>query len=516
MPAGLMIRGSRVGGRIRGASVAVLIVLGSWSLGRAIAGGGLLLKGLLGVAVLIVVGLAAHCALARRVEAGFLTVEVPILLVLSSTLVLRLRTNDQLADNPLDSAALLRVLCMLAAGGLAAGALLSSGPPGSNRRRPITTLPTRLYGLYAFAALLGAPFSLFPLQTLYRVTELFVMLLVMAAAYWVGGEGATRRVEATLYWFLTGTVIVIWLGLAVSPGRALEKPLTGTGFGDVNLIGLFPAWAANQVGAHGMLLAVWSFARLVAPLRSGARNRSALPLFILGTVTLVLAQYRTGYGAFVVGMALILGVRRREVLVAGAVGMVAVLALAPGLVTKAQPYALRGESRAEATKLSGRVEWWSSAVAAWRESPIVGRGLRTASRYEVLTTKGTTKAAGIHSTWLEVLLGTGLLGLSFFIPTVLVALSRARRLARSGPILPLVILGVTLVRTFTANTFDSSSVELVVFLAVVSSLTDPSSSPSAPPAFEEQPPSALAGEGRRRSLERRTQERTNCREGDIW
>ena len=467
-----LTRGRIAAQQVRSAVSMAALVLFSGAAGLAVAMDGPLRKGLLGLAVFVVVVIVGRVVIGNRLQPGFISVELPVLLLLLSTLVLRRRTTDELAYNPLDPAAQLRVLWVLLAAMLAGAALLSPRLPGTRQRPQMTSLPVRLYILYVVVTITGAIFSVNPFLTLYRSVELVTALAVAAGAYWAAGEGATRRMEAACYWFLVALVASVWIGVVVAPGSALVKPRTSPL--PVQLVGVFPGMPSNGVGARAMILAVWSFARLVAWRGTGKRYRSALPLFLLGLVTLVLAQYRTGYVAVVVGIAVVLGMRRRGVTVVCAAVVAAILIGAPSVVETTQPYALRGQTTEEAKGLSSRFEWWHQALPVWEQSPVIGRGLLTASRFEVLAASGRQETSGIHSTWVEALVGTGIVGFGLLLSSVLVTLARARRAAREpgGAILPLALVTVFLIRSITGNALESFSFEFFVFLIIASSLPD--------------------------------------------
>jgi O-antigen ligase len=409
-------------------------------------------------------------------------VELPVLLLLLSTIVLRRRTASDLALDPLDPAAQFRVLCVGVALALGSTAFVSPPLPGTTPRLRLAPLPVRLYSIYALVAVAGAMISVNPILTLYRTVELAAGLFVLAGAYRAAGDEATGRLEATVYWFVVAQLCAVWIGLVVAPDQALVYKLSTTKSPfKFELEGVLPALSANIVGARAVLLALWSLARLVARQRAGRSTRSAGLLLLFGLVTLVAAQYRTGYAAFIVGATVIFGIRRRGVLVAGAVAAVAVLLLVPSGIERARPFLLRGETTKQAGELSYRVTWWREALGVWERSPVIGRGLLTASRFEVLTQSVFATTSDIHSTWVESLVGTGVVGFGLLLASFLTTAARAQRLARKrdGPILPLVLLTVLLIRSLTGNALESFSVECLLFLVVAFSLEDQAPAPVA-------------------------------------
>ena len=128
----------------------------AWWAGSAVASEGPSRTFALSVAALALGVPTAKAILGPRVRPGFIAVEVPVLLLLFSTLVFRGRSADELAYNPLDAAAQFRVLCVALAMILALVALISRplALPSNGR---LTSRPIRLYILYIVVVFLGAP-----------------------------------------------------------------------------------------------------------------------------------------------------------------------------------------------------------------------------------------------------------------------------------------------------------------------------------------------------------------------
>jgi hypothetical protein len=413
--------------------------------------------------------------LGRHVRPGFIAVEAPVLLLLLSTLVFRGRSADELAYNPLDAAAQFRVLCVALALMLGALALISRPHAAPSSGRP-TSLPIRLYFLYVVVVFLGAPLSLSLALTGYRGVELLTGLIVMVGARRSVGDEAADRIGTILYWFTVGLLLSVWIGYVVAPDLAVgyltnkEVPI------DWQLSGVVPSISANGVGTLGVLVTFWSLARLrTLPSLSTVQRRLAYAVAGLGVSSLLFAQYRTGYVAFVIGLLVYLLFGRKWVL-ATLVVMVVLGAIVMGpssLVKDAEPFALRGQTTEQASELSSRVEFWTAAIPVWQKSPLIGRGLLTATRFEVLAPLGFTDVSAIHSTWVEALVGTGVIGLALLGLSFLVTFRRAFvRALRSGDLLPVLLLTVTAVRSITGNTFETFGHQALIFLWLALAMPD--------------------------------------------
>jgi O-antigen ligase len=418
------------------------------------------------IVALLLVTLVPAAPARSMSRSGYLAVEVPVLALLASVLVLRIRGNEQILDNPLDAAGLFRVAFLGLALFLAAIGFMNG------RQSGIRSRPFRLYALYAASALLAVVGSPVPLLTIFHAGELLITLFVFVAAVRSAGPDAPLRIEATIYWFLVILMGTVWLGVILFPGQAItpvDSPIPW------QIQGVLPAVSSNGVGTLGAILAVWSLGRFLSPVAEQSSPRLPLGIAAVGFITLVAAQYRTGYVAFAVGLFILLALRRRAVLAAFVLAAgVGLVLIGQGFAQEAEPVLLRGESPQEASQLSSRLEWWSLAIPVWRESPLVGRGLLTATRFEVLGEIGRDETSTIHSTWVEALVGTGVIGITFLAASFLVLLRRAIRcaLAPAGRIVPLVVLTVVAIRSVTGTTFEASGQSLLIFLVFAVILDD--------------------------------------------
>lgn len=400
---------------------------------------------------------------APRPARGWLGVEAPVLLLLVSTLVWRVRPASDIAADPLDSAGAFRVACVGLAGLLGVIAVLV---PGAGARARPLSLPFRLYLLYITVVFAGALLSVNLPLTAYRCVELVACVLVLLGARMRLGASAVPRIEATLYWFTVALLASVWIGVVFFPDQAIQH-FSRTVPIPWSIQGVYPAVSSNSVGTLGATLTVWSltrmdrFGRRVAPRRVLGGGLAAV-----GILSLLVAQYRTGYVALALALTVLLLVRRRRSLAALLIVVAIGIAVwTPSLIQRATPYALRGTSVQEAKGLDSRVNWWSAALPVWRESPLLGRGLLTATRFEVFARLGLETTSSIHGTWIEALVGTGLLGSTLLALSFLTALRGASALAvRQGRALPLMLLTVMGVRSFTGPTFESFSQQTMMLL----------------------------------------------------
>jgi O-antigen ligase len=412
-----------------------------------------------------IVGITFIGALVRtRARWDFAAVELPALFILLSELVLRQRDAEALSSNPLDAAGLYRLGCIGLAGLLGALALTT---PDIDVRKPITTRPFRLYCLYVFVVFVGVPLSVNLPLTAYRGAELLVCLLVTAGAFRRADREAARRILTLVYWFTAASAIAIWLAAVLAPGSAflpVDSPFP------VQLHGIFPAVSANGTGTVGAVLGLWSLAKLLSPPDRGKiTTRILLFLTLLGFTTLIFAQYRTGYIAAVVGLVVLLWFRSRaKVFWVIMAALIATITWGGQILHAVEPVVQRGATAEVVSGLSGRLTYWEGALQVWHESPLLGQGLLTASRFEVLAKMGSVYTSSIHGTWVEALVGTGLIGLALLASAFLITMSRAVREARrlGGLVVPLLLLGLFAVRSITGPTFEVAGSDALVLMTL--------------------------------------------------
>jgi O-antigen ligase len=403
---------------------------------------------------------AVLVALIARDATTALAVEVPTVLLLASNLGFERRSAGALAADALQGAALLRASCVIGALGLLLASLLSL----RGRLRPPVTLGFYLgYGLVAALASLGA---LAQGLAGYRALEIVTVGLLGLSAWATGGRKAGMRLLDITYWWVVGLVTVIWINVLLFPSQAIEtldSPIRW------QIQGLYPAVASNGVGTLGLLLLVWNLSLLLIPNRLRS-PRSAVFFALVGLITLVFSQYRTGFIALLVVLAFLLFVGRQTLLaLLISIAVVAILigTSATSAVSSAEPVLLRGDNLARAEQLSGRRTYWELALPVWRESPIIGRGLGSGSRLEVLGPNGFQDTSNLHSTWVEALVGTGLLGVCLLAMCYLGAIRGAIRvlhLERNAiPISLLIAIGV---RSLTGVSIESLGVASMILVGI--------------------------------------------------
>ena len=436
-------------------SALTALVAASVAVAGALATGNVALAVAISATPLLVLGSArAAPVVARLTEInGSHALGLAWVLLVVSTFVWRGRTTDALVSNPLDSAALIRVGLVALAGLLLLPFLV---------RAPVARLPLSITLLVGFVAvaLVSAVGSPLPLHALYRVAELSVGLaavIVVAAAAASEWRKALDLVLACL-----GAILALaWIEAIVFPARAWE---TVNGVVDRALIGYYPSFSSNGLGAYGAVLGIWGIAQLGSP---HYRRWVVVLAAVGGVATLLATQYRTGIIGFLLALTYVAW-RRRRLLLAFVVLAAALLVVASGnwtsLRTRTEVVFARGNPDAVAN-LDSRTFFWKAAEPSIRERPVFGWGLNVGSRH-VLASLGLQNTSTIHSTWFEALLGTGVVGTVLLGGAYLALLAAA--LARNDPdrVAIVGVLIVLLVRSLTGSTIELFDLLFLLFGAL--------------------------------------------------
>jgi O-antigen ligase len=382
-------------------------------------------------------------------------------LLLASTFVWRQRTTDELVQNPLDSAARIRILLVAAVGPFVI-ALLAT-------RVPRASLPLKFLGLYIVAAFLSALLSPLPLHALYRAIELGVGCLAAVVAFTLLGD----RYGTVLFRVLLGSIglilAVVWLEALLLPSKGWVKTVSVIPY---ELQGYMPSFASNSVGTFGAILAVAGLGYRAA---SSSGIWACRLGFVAGSVTVLAAQYRTGIIALLLASLIILWQRRRALTVIVALSAATlIVGIGPhwgSVEARGQEAFAKGRPETLAT-LDSRTIYWNATKPAIEERPLLGWGLNVGSR-QALASLGLQGVSTIHGTWIEALVGTGVIGTAFLALALLSALWCAWR-ARSHP-LGLAALGILIVlavRSITGPTIELFDNMFLVFIAAVAAASE--------------------------------------------
>ena len=344
-------------------------------------------------------------------------------LFIISTSVFRARDAKQLAQNPVDLAASVRIVAVAVVGII----VFSTGLV--TRKDIINKLFHGLPGLmfaYGLIGIASSIYSVFPTLSLYKACEIIVDVSMIAffLSRYPSRTDMKRWIDFT--WFMVALLItIIWVEAILFPNRAFRPTRLTTIIG-FQLQGVMPYIHPNWVGVLAAILIIASLSRTLNARKQNARTVYIISLSV-GVITLVLAQTRTSlFGVIIAVMAMLLLNKRIRLL--GFVALLLILIIIfsdlPSLLLK---YVIRGQTWELFFSFTGRMHWWRFGWEAFCESPIYGYGFGAGVRYVVFSSMGNFATATMHNSWLEVLVNVGILGL---IPVVLAFLGTWRTLLR--------------------------------------------------------------------------------------
>ncbi len=337
-----------------------------------------------------------------------------------STLVWRVRDQGAIQQNPLDAYALFRIIPET----VVFGWLMVR----FSRRDDVFAWLRSLFGgiprwltIFAMACIASTLWSVFAAWTLFKSLEYMLDLWVLAAI--MSTVISLEDFRSLFRW--TWTILAVelawvWIQIPLWPSNSFE---------DGRLKGYFPSTAYNYVGQSGAIFAILAFCRLL-PARDTPRSENipfASVMFAGGIATLLACQTRNTIAAFGFAVIVVLILTKRKwMIVTGAIAGALTFFLTP-LGEMAMTYLQRDQSRQAMEEMTGRAELWSYAWQQFLAHPFTGMGAYAAGRFFIMTKIG-KDTASLHSDWVELLVGVGLMGL---IPFVLALFGTWWHLVRS-------------------------------------------------------------------------------------
>jgi hypothetical protein len=263
-------------------------------------------------------------------------------------------------------------------------------------------MPKGLLLAWPAVAVASSLWSLVPLYTLVRSLQLLVpiSLALLLARIWLSDPDGGKRIWAgTLRLFVQAVTVLAVVGLLIPADLANDRF----------------SWPGAHPGTSAIYLGC-AFVILVA----GGRSLTAFPAWsywprlLLFGATIYVGQTRSVIAAVAVAVGVALWFRGREKPLARYLGvwyyLVGIVLLVAVAAQQLAGYLSRGESVASITSLSGRIPLWEFALGQFGtvQDWLLGFGYGAA---RVLLIPTVPWAGSAHSTWMELLLGIGVIGL---------------------------------------------------------------------------------------------------------
>ncbi|WP_129127853.1 O-antigen ligase family protein [Geomonas oryzae] len=310
------------------------------------------------------------------------------------------REGKAVGDELIDALRLLRIIILSVMCTMALLAYLLKS------KRASASASLFFFAIYGLLAMLSGTYSLFPMLSMYKAFEVitFVALGLAVGAYlhtWRDIEDAVNIVLVSV-WYL---VLSASVGIALAHKEALGNPLVDNSF-TFTFGGVFPAINPNSLTQFSGILAVC----VISWLFTQQRHNSYIGLSIILCVsitTMILAHSRTSLFAFIAATTLVVITYRKILLAASFITLGAFMTLVLPLCDFLMSYFMRGQSSEHFTSLTGRTLFWPLVLDQVYKSPIVGHGFY-ASQFMLFG------VPSVDNTYLEVLLGLGIIGLAAF------------------------------------------------------------------------------------------------------
>ena len=380
------------------------------------------------------------------------------------------RSLEAVKQSPVNTVNLVRVLLIGAAGAWTILVSLRQNLPLSLDRKG----PLKWFLFYSLFALVSASYARLPIVSAGKALEvvsetaffcLIVALLPFEEMIWAWN----------IIWGSTALLLTaMWVSALASPSTGFEYP---PGALLPVVTGSLPVLAPNGVGQHAAGLAIVSLIRLIDGSSVSRRRETRLwgGLLALGLVSLVSSQARTSIASFCVASCLILYWRRKLRLLASfalaAVGLAGV-----GLIPLVTSFLRRGQDATALLSLTGRINYWQVAWDMFLESKWFGYGFYTAHRIDLSERFRFLDLSTVDNTYLEVLLGVGLIG-TFPLVVALVRLGvnlfRSGFAVRTYPLLARVryemagFFIIVVIRSVTGPSFQVHGHSMVLLLLVM-------------------------------------------------
>ena len=280
--------------------------------------------------------------------------------------------------------------------------------------------------LYALLAMFSTAYSLFPLLSLYKGFEVaaFVALGLYLGTTLYTWQDIQDMVNILLLalWYL---IVSALIGVIVAPSVAWYWGIAG-GLMSFSLQGVFPDINPNTLTQLAGLVACCSLVRVFQVSKVSQKVGLSL-VFFTALLCMVSSHSRTSLLAFLIAVVFILTVYKKKGLALLSMTLGGLLSIFFALSDVIVSYFMKGQTTEQFSTLSGRTTFWPLVWEWISKSPILGHGFYSSQKFLF-------GVPTVDNTYLEVLLGVGLIGFTVFslaILGVIINLWRARPLATS-------------------------------------------------------------------------------------
>jgi O-antigen ligase len=378
------------------------------------------------------------------------------------------RTSEVMREDPVNAVNLARIILVGFVGFCTISILfLRSYQFGRNFRGPLGWM-----FVYGAIALISSVYSSLPLVSAGKAFEILVDVFFFMAV-----SSFCCSLELVSLWnllltFLCALLIAVWASALILPSVGFIR-IPGALL-PLQLQGALPSIDPNDLGEISAIVAVTGFCRILVKRRSAHRDGFLWGgVFLLALLSLIFAQARTSVVGLVVALVGIQFITRK-------LGLLPLFALCGGALLvyggreALLQYYMRGQTSGEFYSMTGRIGIWEAAWSFFKQSPLFGHGFYTAHRLDLnVRLSGVIDISNIDNTFLEVMLGVGLIGLLPILAALLKLVGGLMRISRRVR-LPghlgeskceiVAVLVIVLIRAINGPTFQDHSINLLILL----------------------------------------------------
>jgi O-antigen ligase len=324
------------------------------------------------------------------------------------------------------------------------------------------------YFLFVLICILSSSYSLDSFQTLWKSYELLILLGIWLSIYNMErrrGADASALLYS-VFFLIFATCVFSLVGLCLYPDKAMVQ----LGGGDIaTLEGVFPKINPNTLGQFGSIVALMGISFLFD--RKQLVYPGAFILLLIGLAVVVLAHSRASIaGLFIVTPFLVSihHLKRYYLLVTPLI-----IGLSLFTLNEIYEYVLRGQSINQFLTMTGRTQRWNIAWEHFLERPFFGYGYFVGHKsLEVWRGQGTIST--VDNTYLESLVGVGLIGTFFLVVFACYSMATASKLYffaktkyqyRQVSSLAFIFIFITLLRSITSSSIQTLHFNLILIFS---------------------------------------------------
>jgi O-antigen ligase len=274
------------------------------------------------------------------------------------------------------------------------------------RKKSFIGCGTIWMALYAIIAMFSFTYSSFPLLSLWKGFEVFSLVcLSIFVGNGIREDQDIHDIINMISLILLFLVLTALIGMLINPSVAFPK-MQSRGTMAFALQGVFPSINANTLSQISGMLASLALCWILRPGPVTVKLGSLL-IFLCAFTCLLLAHSRTSLFAFFINIGFLLFMFQKRLIAVIVLWLIPLVFFLGSYIKYIQDYIMRGQSIEVFSSLTGRTTFWPLVWEKISESPIFGHGFYASQRT-------TWNISSVDNTYLEVMLGVGLIGLLFF------------------------------------------------------------------------------------------------------